>query len=82
MWLGRYSECKDYTVRTKSNGTAFYVVDFGVSINITGIPPTFLAAKQGVCFPESCDTEDVMILASETIVQLDTVFAELVTVKA
>ena len=73
LWLGRYSECKDSSVRAKSNGTAFYVVDFGVSINVSGVPPTILAAKQGMCFPESCNMADVSSLANQTILQLETV---------
>ena len=73
LWLGRYSECQDTMVKEKSNGTAFYIVDFGVSVNITGAPATSLAGKQGMCFPKSCNVEDVSDLANQTIVQLESI---------
>ena len=71
LWTGRFTECLDSQLVETSNGTVFYIVDFGISVHVAGIPTSALAGKQGICLPSACDNKDMNMLANTTILQIN-----------
>ena len=58
QWLGRYSECSNKDVAMAVNGSAFYIVNFAIYLDLPSVSgKQYLPAKLGSCFPQSCSTQ-------------------------
>ena len=58
QWLGRYSECTDTDVAKAVNGSAFYIVNFAIYLNLPSLSgKQLLPAKLGSCFPLACNPQ-------------------------
>ena len=62
-WLGRYSECRDKNVTDRINGTSFYLLDFNLAFNVSGLAEA-VPSKLGACFPETCNNTDVAAISN------------------
>ena len=77
QWIGRYSECNSKAVATAANGSAFYIINFAIYLDVPSLSPKqYLPAKLGSCFPQSCNLTEVGEIMNQTFMAVDGLMAQ------